>query len=97
MPHEDFFIYVIAVAVGDKIPRKNGPGISLANILIISKTDVAPYVHASLEVMENDSRLMRDKPVVFTNCLTGMRRLWRRPGRPASTSTFLSPFGRCRS
>ena len=59
MPHEDFFIYVIDVAAGDKIPRKNGPGISLANILIISKTDVAPYVHASLEVMENDSRLMR--------------------------------------
>jgi urease accessory protein len=68
----DFFIYVIDVAAGDKIPRKNGPGISLSDILIINKTDLAPYVHASLEVMEDDSRLMRgDKPFVFTNCLTG--------------------------
>ncbi len=68
----DFFIYVIDVAAGDKIPRKNGPGISLSDILVINKTDLAPYVHASLDVMENDSRLMRgDKPFVFTNCLTG--------------------------
>jgi urease accessory protein len=68
----DFFIYVIDVAAGDKIPRKNGPGISLSDILVINKTDLAPYVHASLEVMDNDSRLMRgDKPFVFTNCLTG--------------------------
>ena len=68
----DFFIYVIDVAAGDKIPRKNGPGISQSDILVINKTDLAPYVHASLEVMEKDSRLMRgDKPFVFTNCLTG--------------------------
>src|SRR5579871_145605 len=68
----DFIVYVIDVAAGDKIPRKNGPGISLSDILVINKTDLAPYVHASLEVMENDSRLMRgDKPFVFTNCLTG--------------------------
>jgi urease accessory protein len=68
----DFFIYVIDVAAGDKIPRKNGPGISLSDILVINKTDLAPYVNASLEVMGNDSRLMRgDKPFVFTNCLTG--------------------------
>jgi urease accessory protein len=68
----DFFIYVIDVAAGDKIPRKNGPGISLSDILVINKTDLAPYVHASLEVMEDDSRLMRgDRPFVFTNCLTG--------------------------
>jgi urease accessory protein len=68
----DFFIYVIDVAAGDKIPRKNGPGITQSDILVINKTDLAPYVHASLEVMENDSRLMRgDKPFVFTNCLTG--------------------------
>ena len=68
----DFFIYVIDVAAGDKIPRKNGPGISQSDILVINKTDLAPYVHASLEVMEADSRLMRgDKPFVFTNCLTG--------------------------
>src|SRR5215813_13876488 len=68
----DFFVYVIDVAAGDKIPRKNGPGISQSDILVINKTDLAPYVHASLEVMEADSRLIRgDKPFVFTNCLTG--------------------------
>ena len=68
----DFFIYVIDVAAGDKIPRKNGPGISQSDILVINKTDLAPYVHASLEVMAADSLLMRgDKPFVFTNCLTG--------------------------
>lgn len=68
----DFFIYVIDVAAGDKIPRKNGPGITQSDILVINKTDLAPYVGASLEVMDRDSRLMRgDKPFVFTNCKTG--------------------------
>ena len=51
----DFFIYVIDVAAGDKIPRKNGPGISQSDILVINKTDLAPYVGASLEVMDRDS------------------------------------------
>ncbi len=68
----DFFIYVIDVAAGDKIPRKNGPGISQSDILVINKTDLAPYVGASLEVMDRDSKLMRnDRPFVFTNCKTG--------------------------
>ena len=68
----DFFIYVIDVAAGDKIPRKDGPGISQSDILVINKTDLAPYVHASLEVMRHDSELMRPgKPFVFTNSLTG--------------------------
>lgn len=68
----DYFIYVIDVAAGDKIPRKNGPGITQSDILVINKTDLAPYVGASLEVMDTDSRLMRgDKPYVFTNCKTG--------------------------
>jgi urease accessory protein len=68
----DFFIYVIDVAAGDKIPRKDGPGISQSDILVINKTDLAPYVHASLKVMAADSRLMRsDKPFVFTNCVSG--------------------------
>jgi urease accessory protein len=68
----DFFIYVIDVAAGDKIPRKNGPGIAQSDILVINKTDLAPYVHASLEVMDADSRVIRGgKPFVFTNCLTG--------------------------
>ena len=68
----DFFIYVIDVAAGDKIPRKDGPGISQSDILVINKTDLAPYVNASLEVMDHDSKLMRPgKPFVFTNCMTG--------------------------
>ena len=68
----DYFIYVIDVAAGDKIPRKNGPGISQSDILVINKTDLAPYVGASLEVMEHDSTMMRKgKPFVFTNCRTG--------------------------
>jgi urease accessory protein len=65
----DFFIYVIDVAAGDKIPRKNGPGITQSDILVINKTDLAPYVGASLEVMDRDSKLMRGKkPYLFTNC-----------------------------
>ncbi|WEX10256.1 urease accessory protein UreG [Chelativorans sp. AA-79] len=68
----DFFIYVIDVAAGDKIPRKNGPGISQSDILVINKTDLAPHVDASLDVMDRDSRLMRgDRPFIFTNCKTG--------------------------
>jgi urease accessory protein len=68
----DFFVYVIDVAAGDKIPRKNGPGITQSDILVINKTDLAPYVGASLEVMDTDSKFMRgDKPFVFTNCKTG--------------------------
>ncbi len=68
----DFFIYVIDVAAGDKIPRKNGPGITQSDILVINKTDLAPYVGASLEVMDRDSKFMRgEKPYVFTNCKTG--------------------------
>ncbi|MBL9122909.1 MAG: urease accessory protein UreG [Planctomycetaceae bacterium] len=68
----DFFIYVIDVAAGDKIPRKNGPGITQSDILVINKTDLAPYVGARLEVMETDSRRMRgQKPFLFTNCKSG--------------------------
>lgn len=68
----DYFVYVIDVAAGDKIPRKNGPGITQSDLLVINKTDLAPYVGASLEVMERDSRRMRgERPFLFTNCATG--------------------------
>jgi urease accessory protein len=68
----DFFIYVIDVAAGDKIPRKDGPGISHSDILVINKIDLAPWVHADLEVMRRDSLAMRrGKPFLFTNCMTG--------------------------
>ncbi|HEY2671309.1 MAG TPA: urease accessory protein UreG [Rugosimonospora sp.] len=68
----DFFVYVIDVAAGDKIPRKNGPGISQSDILVINKTDLAPHVDADLDVMAHDAAAMRHgKPFVFTNCKTG--------------------------
>ena len=68
----DVFIYVLDVAAGDKIPRKSGPGVCQSDILVINKEDLAPYVKASLEVMDRDSRKMRDgKPFIFTNCMTG--------------------------
>jgi urease accessory protein len=68
----DTSIYVIDVAGGDKIPRKGGPGIRRSGLLIINKIDLAPYVGASLEVMDRDSRRMRgDLPFVFTNLKTG--------------------------
>jgi urease accessory protein len=68
----DRFIYIIDVAQGEKIPRKGGPGIMRSDLLIINKIDLAPYVGASLEVMENDSRRMRgERPFVFTNLFGG--------------------------
>ena len=64
----DLTIYVIDVAAGDKIPRKGGPGITKSDLLVINKTDLAPMVGASLDVMERDARKMRgEKPFVFTN------------------------------
>ena len=68
----DLTIYVIDVSAGDKIPRKGGPGITRSDLLIINKTDIAPYVGASLEVMDRDARKMRgDRPFVFANMKTG--------------------------
>jgi urease accessory protein len=64
----DVWIYVIDVAEGDKIPRKGGPGIMRSDLLLINKIDLAPYVGASLEVMDRDSRKMRgERPFLFTN------------------------------
>ena len=67
----DLTLYVIDVAAGDKIPRKGGPGIMKSDLLIINKIDLAPYVGASLEVMDRDARKMRgERPFVFTNLKT---------------------------
>lgn len=64
----DLMIYVIDVAEGEKIPRKGGPGITRSDLLVINKIDLAPYVGASLEVMDLDTKRMRgDKPYVFSN------------------------------
>ena len=64
----DLMIYVIDVSGGDKIPRKGGPGITRSDLLVINKIDLAPYVGASLSVMEEDTKRMRkDKPFVFSD------------------------------
>jgi urease accessory protein len=68
----DYFVFVIDVAEGDKIPRKRGPGVTNSDLLIINKIDLAPYVRASLDVMQRDARAVRgERPFVLTNCLTG--------------------------
>ncbi len=67
----DVAVYIIDVAQGEKIPRKGGPGITRSDLLIINKTDLAPHVGASLEVMAADSKKMRgDRPFLFTNLKT---------------------------
>lgn len=68
----DATVFVIDVAEGDKIPRKGGPGIMKSDLLVINKIDLAPYVGASLEVMDRDSRRMRGaRPFLFTNIMKG--------------------------
>jgi urease accessory protein len=68
----DLTIYVIDVAAGDKIPSKGGPGITRSDLLVINKVDLAPYVGASLEVMDRDAKRMRGaRPFVFTNIRAG--------------------------
>ena len=69
----DLMIYVIDVAEGEKIPRKGGPGITRSDLLVINKIDLAPYVGASLEVMEEDTKRMRQgRPYVFSNLKEGV-------------------------
>jgi urease accessory protein len=69
----DLTLYVIDVSAGDKIPRKGGPGITRSDLLVINKIDLAPYVGASLEVMDRDAKKMRgERPFVFSNLKTGV-------------------------
>jgi urease accessory protein len=69
----DLTIYVIDVAEGEKIPRKGGPGITRSDLLVINKIDLAPYVGASLDVMDSDTRRMRgERPYVFTDMRRGV-------------------------
>jgi urease accessory protein len=68
----DITIYVIDVAMGEEIPRKGGPGITRSDILIINKTDLAPYVDVSLDVMTRDAHLQRKlKPTIFADIKSG--------------------------
>ncbi len=69
----DLTIYVIDVSAGDKIPRKGGPGITRSDLLVINKIDLAPFVGASLEIMDRDARKMRvERPFVFANIRAGV-------------------------
>lgn len=62
----DVTLYVIDVAAGEEIPRKGGPALTRSDILVINKTDLAPHVGASLEVMDRDATKMREgRPFVF--------------------------------
>jgi urease accessory protein len=68
----DLTIYVIDVSGGEKIPRKGGPGVTRSDLLVINKTDLAPYVGASLDVMARDAKTMRrERPFVMANMKTG--------------------------
>jgi urease accessory protein len=68
----DYTLYVIDVSGGDKVPRKGGPGVTQSDLLVVNKTDLAPHVGASLEVMARDAERMRQGgPVVFTRCNVG--------------------------
>lgn len=68
----DYFIFVIDVAQGDKIPRKRGPGVTHSDLLVINKIDLAELVRSDLSVMDRDSRAVREgRPFVFANCFTG--------------------------
>jgi urease accessory protein len=68
----DYYIFVIDVAEGDKIPRKRGPGVTHSDLLVINKVDLAPHVRSDLRVMDRDARAARgERPFVFTNCFTG--------------------------
>jgi urease accessory protein len=68
----DAFIFVIDVAGGDDIPRKQGPGVTRSDLLVINKVDLAPYVGASIEVMVHDAKRVRgERPFLLTNCKTG--------------------------
>ena len=69
----DGLIFVIDVGEGEKIPRKGGPGITKSDLLVINKIDIAEYVHASLEVMDRDTKAQRgDRPYVFTDLYRGI-------------------------
>ena len=68
----DYFLFIISVAEGEDIPRKRGPGVTQADLLVVNKTDLAPHVDADLEVIEADAGDVRgDDPFVFTNCKDG--------------------------
>jgi urease accessory protein len=68
----DFYVYVLDVAAGDKLPRKRGPGLINADLLVVNKVDLAPHVGADLGVLARDAAIVREgRPMLFTNCRSG--------------------------
>ena len=68
----DAYIFVLDVGAGDDIPRKNGPGFMQADLVVINKIDIAPYVGADLNIIDRDATERRKgKPIAYTNCKTG--------------------------
>jgi urease accessory protein len=68
----DSYIFVIDVGAGDDIPRKKGPGFAQADLVVVNKIDIAPYVGADLDLIRQEAPLYRrGKPIVYTNCKTG--------------------------
>jgi urease accessory protein len=68
----DYWLFVIDVAGGDDIPRKRGPGVVLSDLLVINKTDLAPYVGSDVDLMVQEAKAVRgEKPIYLTNCRTG--------------------------
>jgi len=65
----DYFLFVISVAEGEDIPRKRGPGVTQADLLVVNKTDLAPHVDVDLDVIRRDAAAVRDGPTCFTDCL----------------------------
>ena len=67
----DGYIYVIDVAEGQDIPRKGGPALTRSDLLLINKTDLAPYVGVDLELMDSDAKKMRNgRPYIFADVRT---------------------------
>lgn len=91
----DHSLYVIDVAAGDKIPRKRGPGLIRADLLVINKTDLAPYVGADLGIMERDAEVVRgDGPFLFTDCRAGAGIAAVEAHLEAARAAFLAGRGR---
>lgn len=68
----DSYIFVLDVGAGDDIPRKNGPGFMQADLVVINKIDIAPYVGADLDLIRAEAAARRgDRPIAYTNCKTG--------------------------
>lgn len=68
----DSYIFVLDVGAGDDIPRKNGPGFMQADLVVINKIDIAPYVGADLDLIQTEAKARRgDRPIAYTNCKTG--------------------------